>query len=218
MKIGQLLTIKEVGKESETTYHSKLIDVDEQFVFISHPINIKTKKSTFFPRETEIIASFVDEQDVVFQFASKVIKPVKIPIPVIAIKKPTNEDIHRIQRRNFMRIETAVDVAIHSKNKQFSPFTTITRDISGGGLSVIVPQGVDLKEDELLDLWLVLESDQGEHQYLNLLGHVVRIHYEQKARMVASIKFENISKLNQELLIKFCFQKEREARRKGLYS
>ena len=39
----------------------------------------------------------------------------------------------KIQRSQFVRIETAVDVAIHPMNREFEPFTAMTEDISAGG-------------------------------------------------------------------------------------
>ena len=49
------------------------------------------------------------------------------------IAYPGNQTLIKVQRRQYVRIPTTVDAAIHPLENEFTPFTTITEDISAGG-------------------------------------------------------------------------------------
>ena len=59
---------------------------------------------------------------------------------------PGDEYVMKIQRRQYVRVETAVDIAIHPYNGEFVPFTAVTDDISAGGALVHKTKNDSLKE------------------------------------------------------------------------
>lgn len=116
-----------------------------------------------------------------------------------------------------MRIETAVDVSIHlAKGGSSQSFTTVTSDISGGGMSIILPTTESLNEHDSIDIWMVLQMQNGEYYYIYSQSTVVRVITNKHKIHTASIKFETISKYDQQKVIRFCFEKQRELRTKEL--
>ncbi|WP_404453193.1 flagellar brake protein [Oceanobacillus kapialis] len=215
MKIGSVLTLelKKTGMKTES-YRCKIIEKSEHYLFIDYPINEKSKKTSFLPKGTVLKATFVDEKQHLYAFKTEIVAKVKLTVPGLAIKLP-GDDLKRIQRREFVRVPAAVDIAIHSKNNAFPPIVTVTSDISGGGLSAILPQGINLDEQGPLDLWLTLDMQSGEYFYINTMAELV---FTNKASTLhtASLKFINIQKEDQHKIVRYSFEKQREARKKEL--
>lgn len=214
MKIGRLLTLeyKKSGQDLEE-YHCKIIDKNEQYLIIDYPIHKKTKKTAFFPVGTFFSASYLGDDKAVYQFRTNIVKRVKLNVPAIAITLPKKEEISRIQRREFVRINATVDIAVHSPDQSFKPFTTVTLDISGGGLSVVMPNRIDLEMGEILDIWLALGFKTGEYDYPKMRAQVVFTNNRNNVN-TSSIQFLSINQKDQQMIVRYSFEKQREARKK----
>lgn len=137
-------------------------------------------------------------------------------MPALAIKLPNKSKFKRIQRREFVRIDTAVDAAIHSPGNDFLPFVSVTSDISGGGMSVIVPKDNTLQLGQTVDLWLSLPMHSKKQKYIYSQAEIVFIKEASSSVVTASLKFISISRQNQQHIVSFVFQKQRELRMKEL--
>lgn len=218
MEIGILLTLSVTDPETKiiTNYRSKIIDKNEHYLFIDYPINAKTKKTAILPKGTYIQSSYIGNDQSVYSFHSTVIAKVNVTIPALAINIPNKTDIKRIQRRSYVRIETAVDVSIYRYEDEPQTFTTVTLDISGGGMSIILPASHALDENDKLEVWMVLQMQNGEYHYIFSHARVVRVITDKFDIGTASIKFETIAKLDQQIVIRYCFEKQRESRSKEI--
>lgn len=217
MKIGTILTLeyKLPGKELEK-YHCKIIDRTDSELIIDYPVHRLTKKTTFFSIGSSFTASYVGDENAVYQFSTKIIRRVKTNnVPGIAVSIPDITEIIRIQRREFVRVEAAIDVAVHSKEQNFSPFTSVTSDISGGGLSIIVNDQSQFKLGEELDIWLALPLIAGKIEYIHSSAQIVFIQSKNKINTI-SVKFLSLKQQEQQKIISYCFERQREARKKEL--
>ncbi|MUK87253.1 pilus assembly protein PilZ [Ornithinibacillus sp. L9] len=213
MKIGTILRLEENNKEK---FRCKIIEKNERHLIIDYPINIKSKKTRVFKKDTILTASYVDEDNAVYRFKTVVKGKHKLNVPALSLQIPGQDEIERIQRREYVRIDTAVDLAVHSKNNTFAPFTTVSSDISGGGLSFIIPRGVNLEETETVTLLIVLHMNSGEYQYIGVEGEIVRVINNPNAANIASLKYTSITKPSQQHIIRYCFEVQREQRQKEL--
>jgi c-di-GMP-binding flagellar brake protein YcgR len=218
MKIGVFLTLEAYSREMGTTekFRCKVVDINKNHVFIDYPVHIKTKKTTSFRLGTHVIAEYLGSDQSVYRFKTVIKDKRKGKIPTLVFVLPKEDEIERIQRRQYVRIETAVDVAVHSLNHRFSPFTTVTADLSGGGLSIVVPKRVSLEENDKITLTLVLPMHSGSYHYLDLSGEIVRIIQNESSANTASIKLVKLSEQDKQVIIRFCFEKQREARQKEM--
>ena len=214
MNIGRLLTLeyKKPGQELEE-YHCKIIEKNEQNLIIDYPIHKNTKKTAFFPVGTFFSVSYVGDDNAAYQFRTKIATRIKLNVPAIAITLPKKEDIKRIQRREFVRVNATVDIAVHSPEQSFKPFTTVTSDISGGGLSVVMPNRKELEMGEILDIWLVLNFKTGEFHYPKTEAQVV-FNNNRNNVQTSSVKFLSINQKDQQMIVRYSFEKQREARKK----
>ncbi|WP_087971550.1 flagellar brake protein [Oceanobacillus rekensis] len=218
MEVGKVLNleIKDSRNGNLQQYYCKLIEKNNDYLVIDYPIHTKTKRTSFFPIGTKISVSFIGDDQAVYQFQSKIATRIKLNIPALAINIPEQEDIKRIQRREYVRIESAIDVAIHSTDDLFPPFVTLTSDISGGGLAIISEKGIQMKIESKVDLWLPLQMQNSEFHYIYSQAEVVYIKNLNSRVDLVSLKFISISKQDRQNIIKFCFEKQRESRQKEL--
>ncbi|RDW19086.1 flagellar brake protein [Oceanobacillus arenosus] len=219
MKIGTVLHIelKNTKTNTKDKYRCKVIEMNEQQIIIDYPINELTNKTAFIPKRKYFSVAYIGEDEAVYQFTSSITSKIKLNVPALAIENPKKEDIQRIQRREFVRIETTVDIAVHSNDKTFSPFVTVTSDISGGGLSIIAPYDHKLAIGDIVDIWLTLQMKDNKYQYINTQAEVVIIKTLKSSVELVSFKFIAIDKLSQQGIIRFCFQKQRESRQKEMH-
>lgn len=215
MNIGTLLTMetKQPKNKEKEKYRCKIIEKNENYLFIDYPIEVKSSKTGFFQKGTSFSASYVGKDQSVYSFHTKVVAKVKLNIPALAISFPDKNDIKKIQRREYVRIETAVDVAFHGTNE---PFTTVTSDISGGGMSIIIPNGKNVTANETANVCVALQMHSGDYHYVNALAEVIRVNHDTSTVKTASLKFVSVNKHQQQHIIRYCFEKQREARKKEL--
>lgn len=214
MKIGATLSLT----EKNDNFRAKIIDIDkhEGYLIIDLPIRETDGKTALLREGTYLRAIYNEKNENIYQFNTIIVQRLNQRIPAFVLKYPKEGEIEKIQRRQFVRIKTAVDVAISSSNNSFSPFTTVTTDISAGGMSIIIPKEQNLKSKSPCDLTLVLYESMKKQQYINVKGEIIRIHSQEYNINTASIKFNQLTNQQQQMIIRFCFEKQREARRKEL--
>lgn len=220
MKIGDFLTLEAYSEDHKQLekYRCKVLDKDDKYLYIDYPVHLKTKRTTTsFRVGTRMKAEYLGEDQSVYRFKTEVKKRKKGTIPTLALDIPESDEIERIQRREYVRIETAVDVALHSVNDKFPTFTTVSVDLSGGGLSVIVPKDIHIHDGEEAIVHLVLPMQSGTYNYLEVKGEVVRLIQNMNSANTASIKLKSLDELDKQIIIRFCFEKQREARQKEMH-
>lgn len=215
MKIGTLLTleIQHPDINEYQKYRCKVVEKNDYYLFIDYPIESRTNKTSFLPKGTHCRATYVGKDKSVYSFKTKIVANVIKNIPTLAIHFPAVEDITRIQRREYVRVETAVDIAIHGPN---DPFVTVTSDISGGGMCIILPNEAIVNENDTLNIWAVLHTQSEVNRYVNASAVVISVKESKNSVALASLKFTSIENHARQSIIQYCFEKQREARKKEL--
>lgn len=209
MKVGTALTISIGNDEAERKiYRTKLMDITDDRWIIDYPLSANPEQTRPIRKNAEITIDYIDKGNV-YTFKTVVVDIIEGANLVFVIPKPQKEDITKIQRREFVRIETDEDVAVYSANDTFEPFTTVTQDISGGGACIILPKNVELKVKDLLQLFIVLRSPYSDYQYIEVPAEVVRTGTRNEVR-TASLKFLFNDDQLQQKIIKHCFELQRQ--------
>lgn len=219
MKIGDelILTGQWRGDEEEFEYRSKVVDIGEDVLYIDYPTDINTKRTVYVPIKEPFYVKFIKDA-AVFQFQSHVVARTKRNVPVLKIAVPSKDEFKKIQRRAYLRVTTSVDIAIHCPENTFSPFTTVTKDLSGGGARFIIPyhlSQLNFVRDQPLLTYLVLRFSQDHYEYIETEAHVVRV-LDQNEPKEVSIKFEFDDRQIEQNLVQYCFHVQREERRQML--
>src|SRR5690625_3323193 len=147
MKVGTVLSIEvDRGLKGPIYCRSKVIKLNRRNLFIDLPTNIHTKKTVYLSKGDQLFVTFIGADEAVYQFNTEIKGRKNLNVPALKLAYP--EQIDRIQRRNFVRIKATVDVAVHCPQLTFRPFTTVSYDISGGGLSIFVSNDIELDKGQ----------------------------------------------------------------------
>lgn len=211
------LELKHSDQEEPEVFRCKLVEYHDEVLYIDYPVNQKTGRTGFFFEGTQFKATFVGKDESVYVFETEVRERKKLTIPVLAIHYPGKDYILRIQRRKYVRIDTAVDVSVHPPAGSGAAFTSVTIDISGGGAAVIPAPGHNIEEDQRLEVWFVIPLASGEVHYVQTVSRVVRVWKGNgKERDKLSLEFENIDENDRQMIIRFCFERQLSHRRRGV--
>lgn len=193
----------------------RLVDRTQKSFVIDYPINQETNKPSFFFDGTQFRAWFIGKDEAMYAFDTEITGRKKGQIPMLLLRDPGPERYFRIQRRNYVRVETSTDAAVHVLNQEFKPFTTVTLDLSGGGCAVTIPPGQQLPKTGELYLWLVLHMQSGNIEYVKARCKIVRVFKPiESARERASLQFLEIEERDRQKVIKYCFERQLALKRK----
>lgn len=213
-KIGMSLVLEMVEQEKHQKYRCKLIEQSESLLFVDYPINELNGKTAFFMIGTKFIASYVGLDGSVYQFVTELKNKANIKIPALVLSYPDDEGLKRIQRRDYVRISSTNDIAIHAKTMEFPPFTTVTNNISGGGLTFLLPDQISILPGTKLDAWLVLYLKSSVIKHLQIEAVVIRTMQGIEGRCnTVSIQFEKIDDQTRQTIIRYCFERQLRERR-----
>lgn len=218
LKIGDVIQLV-TSDENRETFKCKLVERQNEILFIDYPINVKTGRLAYFPAETELMASFVNKDQDAFCFPTKVIGRVKDAIPMMTITYPGDPNITKIQRREYVRVDTTLDAAVHPMDNEFIPLTTVTTDISAGGTAILLPKTANIHQGQVLNVWFSLPFQNKTVEYIKTCAKVIRlIPMENGQNYKAPLQFVDIDETSRQAIIRFCFQKQIQIRRMGVAS
>ncbi|UOR12446.1 flagellar brake protein [Halobacillus amylolyticus] len=219
IKVGAPITL-ELYKHSQDEperYKCKLVDDTEDYIYIDYPIKMDTGKTAFFFEGTEFYASFVGEDESVYRFETEVVARKKMNIPVLVLTFPRRKKLVRIQRRKYVRVESSLDVAVCGIDRSMMGFTSVTKDLSGGGVAILLPQSHELTQNQEVEITLVLPMNSGEYRYVETNAKIIRIGtLGNNIRVGASAEFVEITEKHRQSIIQYCFEQQMYMRKRKL--
>lgn len=208
LKTGVMLTLHMQNNEGVEKYRCKVQEVKHNEFYVDYPVHITSGKTTYILNGTQLTVSFVTDDGLAYNFDSEVMGRVKHSIPMIQLSYPGNEQLIKIQRREYVRVEGSVDVAVHPDSVEFRPFTTVTCDISAGGCSIILPHGALIPDIGIIQTHFAVHLNNGEIYYLKLKSKVIRIVDGKNGRKRASLQFDHIKEHERQIIIKYSFEQQ----------
>lgn len=208
LQVGTMIIIdKDFTKDSEK-YKSKVIDAGNDYVMIDYPTEIETGKTIFFMDGTQLLVSFTDKLKMSYVFSTEVSGRKLQGVPMLRLVYRGDSELIKIQRREFVRVETAIDVAVE-KDKEY--VRLIAEDISAGGIAINITKTKLIQREDVLSLLIVLPFANREMKYIKVKGQVVRI-WEDRGEIIASIIFLVIDSLDRQRIVRFCFERQLQMR------
>lgn len=217
-QVGQVIWLRpnvSDGKLNSRTYKSRIADVDGSTVAMEVPLDERTGSLGYFSKGSNWLVWYFGSDGSRFEFATEVLGKRNDNIPLILIRLPEKKHITRTQRRNFVRVDVNVDIAIQLEDGiRNYHFLTHTRDLSGGGLAITCSREYRLTVGDRLKLWMALPMRSGTLEHVAVLGECTRVEQEDPtSRQFASIKFVEISESERAKIIRFCFERQLEKHR-----
>ena len=218
LNIGETLLLELKHGDKVEKCRCRIVDISEHLLYIDYPINIESQRAVFLIDGTQLKVNLVLENSAYF-FESEVLGREMREIPMIKLRYPSEDNIIKIQRRQYVRIHTNIDVAIHPIQKEFTPFTAVTRDISAGGALIILTKDINLEPEMVISSTFVLPMQNGEYHYLTIKSKIVRlIETENSGKKLFSIHFLNVTAQERQILLRFTFDRQVVEKKKGLIS
>lgn len=210
IKIGTHLQLEPTYTERVEKFRCKVVEQQDHILYIDYPINMATKKTAFLIDGSEFRATFRTEDKQSFAFNTEVIGRKAGNIPMIMLHCPKPEEFIKIQRREYVRVETPVDIAVQFNDYKYQ---LVTVDISAGGLAVILKGEVAFNDGDEVKLTIVLPFANGDVKYVITNATVVRI-FEKDDKRIATIQLTDTDDVDQQHIVRFCFERQLVNRRK----
>ncbi|WP_071395611.1 flagellar brake protein [Bacillus tuaregi] len=216
LTIGNSLILEPKYSDRMETFKCRLVERKGNILYIDYPINVQTNRTTFLVDGTQLRVSFVEGKSG-YLFETEILGRMVQGIPMMLLQYPGDDYVIKVQRREFVRIETSVDVAIHPLNSEFYPFTTITEDISAGGALVVFNHAANIMPGMNIRSVFVLPMQNGDIHYMDLHSKVVRVMKKKGTNQdLFSILFQDVTPFERQQLLRFTFDRQLALKKKGL--
>ena len=212
LKIGTILTLEPTYTERIEKFRCKVVEQQDNIIYINYPTNMITKKTAFLIDGAQFRATFNTEAKQNFAFNTEVLGRKAGNIPMILLACPPEDEFIKIQRREYVRVETPVDVALEF-NDQFYQF--VAEDISAGGTALHLKSAVNFKEGDEVKLTIVLPFVNGDIRYVQTDAIIIRI-FEREEVRIASVQFTDTDDIDKQHIVRFCFERQLIIRKKEL--
>lgn len=198
-------------KEESKTYKSRITDVHSDTLLIEIPMDEQNGRLKKLIEGDELSMYFISSGGAKNCFDSKVVGFSQDVIRQVVINKPQPSSIHTIQRRNYLRVPAALEIAvIHS---ELFHITALTEDISGGGLSFQCEENTPVEKNMTLTIWLLIEYKNKSLGHIQCKAQIVRINELETMRKQVMLKFTKISDRDRQEIIRYCFERQIEVRK-----
>ena len=212
LKIGTMLILEPTYTTRNEKFRCKVVELQNNVIFIDYPINTETNKTAFLLDGAQFRVTFTTEKKESYNFYTEVLGRRAGNIPMIMLSCPPSEEFIKIQRREYVRVETPVDVAVEFEGRRYQ---FVGEDISAGGTAVFLKGPVGFKEGDVLKMMVALPFVNGEMRYVETDAMVVRI-FEKDDVKIASFNFTDTDDVDQQLIVRFCFERQVLIRKKEL--
>ncbi|HIW33326.1 MAG TPA: PilZ domain-containing protein [Candidatus Paenibacillus intestinavium] len=197
-------------EDSLMEFKSRVADENEDSLFIEFPIETVTGKVKRLHVGDILSAHFITTTGVKHFFETHVTNVILGEFPLVELARPSQDNMTSIQRRNFFRVMTEVDIAVRDEKGQQLIFKT--DDISGGGISFIIDRHIHFEAAEKLNCWVLLPHRNGTIEHSNFIGEVLRLKELETGRKIVMMKFDEIVETERQRIIRFLFEKQIELR------
>jgi len=213
LKVNDKIDIEVERGSYKGNYDSKVADIKEDYIAVLPPY---VNGELVALRRNLNINIYYTGETAAFVFKSKIINRIKDPIPMLIVTKA--DEINRIQRREFFRIDVKLGVKYRRVDKNKKVISedykeTSAIDISGGGIKIIF--NIVDKENIPADTLLEMRINIDEIKDIPVYGVVVT-KYDLPDGIAAGVKFIDLSRCLRDNIVSWIFDYQRELRKKGL--
>lgn len=207
-KIGQVIHL--VSKvDNHLSFKTHVMELTDNHYFISRPVVLEGT-SAQEPHQGEVyVVEYKSTDGSLCRFESNMEEFHLGQNSFWRLHRPKEEDIDREQRREFVRVPTNLPVRIELKAKNDKPtfVDTFMRDISGGGMAVLIPAKAAIKVGDTIHGKFTL-ANNGFTVDVNC--YVVRIgEVNDTGYCTVSLQFLNLKESVRQRIIQYTFWRQR---------
>ena len=214
LTIGVTIMLEKSHSNQPETYKCRLMDIRDGNLYIDYPVNIYTNRIDYLINGTQLKGTFLGKDQNTYLFTTEIKGRVRENIPLLLLEYSGEEDLQKIQRREYVRVSLSKDVDVYSINNEFHPFTALTTDISAGGAAFIVPKNIEVKPNTFLVLGFSFEMKNREVYDMSVQVKVKRIVEILNNRKKVSVEFLELNETERQLVMRYCFERQLEDRKR----
>lgn len=211
IKLGTVLTLEPAVSEAAEKYRCKIVDADDQAIYVDYPVDTISNRTVFLMDGMQLRVSYTEESKSAFAFQTEVLGKKKGQIPMVKLSYPGDEEIIKIQRRDFVRVVASLDISVQFQDEKYQ---FVTDDISAGGSAVILNRAVNFKADDDVSLLIPLGFNNGDIKYVSTSAKVVRI-WQRDSITLASLQFSDTDEVDKQQIVRYCFERQVLLRKKS---
>ncbi len=193
-------------KANSQLYYSRIEEVSHSEITVIEPYG----QGFYLPRNyQQVYKGRVIFDNCAYLFKTRLIRYIEGFVPLWVVAMP--EEIQRNQLRNFVRLPIHVEatIVLLTEGNEGEPISTITRNISGSGVGVVLKEPLPLGSK--VKVVLPLDYDVVEAE-----GEVVRVVAPEPTydKHAVGINFTNIQESARKIIIRYIFRKQVARRKK----
>lgn len=217
-KIGQTLLVRYGDGEGQDiadvlviseVYKSRLADIDEHSLALERPVG--EAEEMRLSAGDLVTIQYTSDGGVQNLLTTEVTGFRNDGVPLVIMKKPDPKSITRIQRRNYVRVPTELEVAVKTAEESF---TTVTEDLSGGGIAFRYEGSLDFIPGMMLSCWILIPVRKGENETVPFAATVVRTSEKEDGSRIVMAEFSDIQDADRQKIIRYCLDRQLELRKK----
>jgi len=207
LRVMQKVDIIEENRETNEkfTYLSRIEDIGPKSIFIAPPY----RKGFYLPPNVgKVITMWITAESCAYLFNAELLGYSSASVPLWEVALPIN--VKKIQRRQYVRFDIALDVKIEIEDKPGDPVIALTKNVSAGGVQIVLQE--PLPPDSRVKVTLPLTSEAT----VVATGEVIRVIFPEKPheKITTAIKFSEIEERARNLIVRYIFRKQAERRQK----
>jgi c-di-GMP-binding flagellar brake protein YcgR len=208
-RVTQKLDVIEEDLETlqKEIFFSRIEDIGENTLLITPPF-----RRGFYlpPRIGRTIAARVVSDKVPYLFEATLLRYISEQIPLWEVSKPSN--YHKIQLREDVRLDISLKVSLEimESEDENKIIRTLTRDLSAGGMQVVLPKELPIGTKVKVNVILCTDFT------FEIQGTIVRLMppLPPMNKYFAGIKFVKVDAATKKKIIRYIFGKQAEIRMK----
>lgn len=218
LRIGDVINVVPEGSKGRKKFRCKLVGQKDGILYIvDAPVKGDEGKAAFLQNGMKVICNFVADDGNQYIFHSVILRKAGKNNCLIKLTYPGDDSLHKIQRRSYVRVKTAIDVAVHSLNDEFAAFVAVSDDFSAGGVSIFCKKEIPLYRGMEVNLWISLPMQSREINYLSFRSKIVRITPKNEYQNRVAFEFLEVAPAERQLMIRYSFEQQLLLRKKGYY-
>ena len=204
--IGQALRVR-TSLDSNGYFRSRLTDISSDGLMIEPPLATDGRRLVPLAGDSFWIEFHAIDGAVCF-FRSQFEALVETPTLAWVVVRPQLADIHREQRREFVRVDVDLPVRLEvSRGGAMQMWEVRSKDLSGGGIGLWLPKAAVLQVGSTVHCKFTLPRDDFP---VDTQGVVVRVsERNDSGYAVGSIQFLKIRENVRQRIIQFTFWRQR---------
>ncbi|MBR0010171.1 MULTISPECIES: flagellar brake protein [Bacillus] len=213
IEIGENVLLEYIEENELKKAKSKAVSIENNELLIAYPVDVVTGRTVILHNDMEVTVEFVGKDEVPYRFISRIKGKVKDKLQMICLEMPPREKMKRIQRRQYVRTDAVLDVQIQPGNEE--EIRTLSYNISAGGITVVLADGLFFQSGESLRLIIRLPEEEHTRQ-IETEAVVRRIFNDPKSeKRKMTLEYSEIAAGDQQVLLQYCIRRQLNKRRKA---